>query len=123
MARRAKLKCPFCNGEITGQDWSCPHCKAGEGGLTESQEMALRNGAARYTRTASIIVLIGGVSFVIGIAGVFINIIMTILGFVLWAICLVMVLRLIFKARYLNVLASAWGREDDHKPKAMEQDR
>ena len=119
MAKRVKLRCPFCNGEITGRDWSYPHCKIGEGGLTESQEMVLKNGAARYIRIASIIVLIGGVSFIIGIAGVFINMIMAIIGFVLWAICLVIVVLLVSRARYINMLASAWGRKDD-PAKAME---
>jgi len=61
---------------------------------------------------ASIILIIGGASFTIGIAGIFVHMIMAIIGFVLWAISLVIVFRLVHRARYLNVISAVWGKRD-----------
>jgi len=112
MRRRGRFRCPFCHGEISTKDFSCPHCKAGQDGLTDGQVIALSNGAKRYIRIAAIILIIGGASFAIGIAGIFVHMIMAIVGFVLWAISLVIVFLLLIRARYLKVILLVWGKRD-----------
>jgi len=97
---------------MSGKDLGCPHCKAGQDGLTAGQAIALQNGVERYTRITAIILIIGGASFAIGIAGIFVHMIMAIIGFVLWAISLYIVLLLISRAKYLNVILAAWGKRD-----------
>jgi hypothetical protein len=108
-----KFECPFCHEELSRLGRSCPHCKAGDSGLTEDQVIALRNGVKRYTRIAAIILILAGVSFVIGIAGIFIHMIMAILGFVLWAISLVIVLILLVRGRYFSLILASWGRKNE----------
>jgi len=122
MPRSRKFKCPFCRGliEISGEDYSCPHCKAGESGLTEGQVIELRKGMKRSTRVGAVILLISGASFIIGIAGVFVNVIMGILGFVFWAISLGIVLLLMSRGRYLSIILALWGKEYD-QGKALDQ--
>ena len=116
---RRRFRCPFCHDEISGEDFSCRHCKAGQDGLTEDQVIALSNGAKRYTRIAAIILVIGGASFAIGIAGIFVHLIMVIVGFVLLAISLVIAALLSYRARYLNVILAVWGKRDT-QAKAMD---
>ena len=114
MPRIRKFKCPFCRGliEISGKDLSCPHCKAGQDGLTEDQAIALHKRQERFTHIAAIILIIGGASFTIGIAGIFVHMIMVIVGFVPWAISLFIVFRLVYRAKYLNVILAVWDKRD-----------
>jgi len=112
MRIRGRFRCPFCHGEISTKDFSCPHCKAGQDGLTEGQVIALSDGAKRYIHIAAIILIIGGASFTIGIAGIFVHMIMVIVGFVPWAISLVIAFLLLSRARYLKVISAVWGKRD-----------
>ena len=111
MRRRGRFRCPFCHGEISTKDFSCPHCKAGQDGLTADQAIALHKRQARFSHIAAIILIIGGASFTIGIAGIFVHMIMVIVGFAPWAISLVIFLLLISRAKYLNVILAVWGKE------------
>jgi hypothetical protein len=113
MAGITKFRCPFCHKELSRLGRSCPHCKAGDGGLTEDHVIALSKVIKRSKRVAALALILSGACFIIGIAGVYIHMIVAISGFVLWAISLVIILIFLVRGRYLSLILAAWSSKNE----------
>jgi hypothetical protein len=123
------MKCPFCDKQIGDEDSRCPHCGAGQDGLTEEQITVLKGKIHdNYLNTLTIVVFIGGLSLAIGCIGIYIGMIgPAVVGFVLLVITLVIGSIFLGKARDSDRVLARWeekevegNREEEEEKKSKE---